>query len=222
MPPAPLKGPRKCPREYPSPLGGHRYLTGLEAASCLLKGQLHPSGAMTRLRASSRICPRDLRGSPRGPILDSCSPRALGELCHFCRSSPTSPLPFREPAGLGGGGEGVSVGLGESEPALPFGPVAGSGAAPGNPRPEMGMTPACEFWSGLRRLGSKQPWKDPPFVCEQVPDGAGMCRRAVVVPPSSLEPWSPGALRGRSKVGSSTGFDRCQKRKRHPLAITGS
>lgn len=97
---------------------------------------------------------------------------------------PPPPLPFWELAGLSGGGEGVSAGLGESGPPLhPFGPVAGAGAAPRYPWPEMGPTPACELLSGLRRLCLGQPREDPSWVCEQVLHGTGLL--------PDLEFWRP-------------------------------
>lgn len=112
----------KGPGKYLRPLRGHRYLRQGGDIQLPLKGTAPPLGSNDRLKASPRTYPRELRGPRRGLSLTAASPRALGERCRFCPSSASPSLPFREPAGLGGGGEGVSFGLRESEPARPFGP----------------------------------------------------------------------------------------------------
>lgn len=159
------------------------------SSQLLLKGTTPPFGSNDPLRASPRMYPWELQGSRRGLSLTALPPRALGERCCFCLPSSSPSLPFWEPAGLGGGGEGVSVGIRVSEPTRPFGPSAETGVAPGNPRPEMGPTPACELFSGLSRLCSRQPREEPPWLCEQVPHGAG-CR-----PASRCGPAAEGAAK---------------------------
>lgn len=118
VPQASLKGPGK----YLRLLRGHRYLTQGGSIQLPLKGTAPPFGSNDRLKASPRMRPRSCV-DPGGVYLGRLHPpRALGERCQFCPSSASPSLPFREPAGLGGGGEGVSFGLRESEPARPFGP----------------------------------------------------------------------------------------------------
>lgn len=130
------KGTGKVSAGVPPSLPGLRYLTGVGSSQLPLKGTAPPFGSNDQLRASPKDVSSGAAGTPEGTILDGCTPRTLGERCRFCPSSSSPSLPFRELAGLGGGGEGVSVGLGESEPALPFGPVAGLALHPGIPGPK--------------------------------------------------------------------------------------
>lgn len=160
VPQAPLKGPGKCPREYLPPLRGHRYLRGgerrEEAASCLLKGQLRPLGAMIRLWASPRMYPWELGGEgwepSRGPFLtaapqgrwaSSASSALPPHLLHF---------PFGSQRGWEGVGRASPSGLGSPSLLAPSAQSRGLALHPGIRAPRWGrlqlanFRPACAVW----------------------------------------------------------------------------
>lgn len=119
-----------------------------------------------------------------------------------------------------GAGRASPSGLGSPSLPAPLALISGASAAPGNPRSELGPTPAFELSSSLSRLGSGQPQEEPLWVWEQVPHGAGMS--------PGVQVWArrrSGALErcgGRREAGFSASFDRCQRRKRFPLLIAGA
>lgn len=160
------------------------------AASCLLKGQLHPLGSVTRLRASPRMYPRKVQGPPRGPSLTAA---LQGRWVRDAASAlPPSSLyfPFGSLQGWVGAGRASPPGLGSPSHPFPFDPFTGAGAAPGIPGPGMRPTPACELRSGLRRLGPGQSGEDPRGSASRCSTTDGMSPGAQVW--ARRPPWSPG------------------------------
>lgn len=158
-------------------------------------------GAVTRLRASPRMYPWKVRGPPRRPSL-TAAPQGRWARDAASALPPPPPLPFREPAGLGGGGEGVSAGLGESEP-----PVAPSALSrvlplhPGIPRRRCGrpqpanFRPACAIWV----LGS--PGRIPLGSASRCFTARG-CRPAPRCGPAAR----PGVLETAARLGLARGL----------------
>lgn len=189
------------------------------AASCLLKGQLHPLGSVTRLRASPRMYPRKVQGPPRGPSLTAA---LQGRWVRDAASAlPPSPLyfPFGSLQGWIEAGRASPPGLGSPSHPLPLWPFRGCWGctwvfpARGCGRPQhANFGPACAVWV----LGS--PGRIPVGLRAGAPR-QGECHPAPRCGPAGR----PGVLEtrgGRSEAGFSTGFDRCQ-RKSFPLEIVG-
>lgn len=172
-----------------------------------LKGTAPPFGSNDQAEGECWDVSPEVKRPPKVPSLRAA---AQGRWTRDAASASPPPLPFWELVGLSGGGEGVSAGLGESGPPLhPFGPVAGAGAAPRYPWPEMGPTPACELLSGLRRLCLGQPREDPSWVCEQVLHGTGLL--------PDLEFWRP--AKGAAMLSLTPGLtDVKEKASRSRLA----
>lgn len=145
--------------------------------------------------------PWKVRGPPKRPSL-TAAPQGRWARDAASAFPPPPPLPFREPVGLGGGGEGVSAGLGESEP-----PVAPSALSrvlplhPGIPRRRCGrpqpanFRPACAIWV----LGS--PGRIPLGSASRCSTARG-CRPAPRCGPAAL----PGVLETAARLGLARGL----------------
>lgn len=77
--------------------------------------------------------------------------------------------------------------IGESEPARPFGPVAGAGAAPGNPRSGMEPTPTWELLPGELGPGPGRPGKIPRGSARAARRRGDVARRSGAGPLRALE-----------------------------------
>lgn len=162
------------------------------AASCLLKGQLHPLGSVIRLRASPRMYPRKVQGPPRGPSLTAA---LQGRWVRDAASAlPPSPLyfPFGSLQGWVGAGRASPPGLGSPSHPLPLWPFAGAGAAPGYSRPGDAADPSMLTSVRPAPSGSWAARGGSPWVCEQGLHYRGnVTRRPGVGPPAALESWRP-------------------------------
>jgi hypothetical protein len=139
---------------------------------------------MTQLRASPRMYPWEPRRPPEGTIFGAVPQRRCGERCRVWPSSPF-PLPFREPARLGGGGEGVSVGLESPSPPASSARSLGRRCTRESPAPH-GPDPSRRTFVVPAPCGSGVAGEDPPWIFEQVPGVQVRCR---------CGPWRPGAPR---------------------------
>lgn len=166
---------------------------GVGAASCLLKRQLRPLGAMARLRASPRMYPRELRGPLRGPSLTAAPQGRWASSAASALPPPLLHFPFESLRGWVGAGRASPSGSGS--PSLPSPSALSRRLAlhPGIPGPKWGrpqpanFRPAC----AVRVLGS--PERIPRGSASRCPAARGCPPRAQV--PVRRRPRSPRAPR---------------------------
>lgn len=192
MPQAPLKGPRKYPREYLSPLPGHRYLTRVGSSQLPLKGTASPFGSNDRLRASPRMYPRELRGPPRG-LSFTAAPQGRWATDAASALPPPLHFPFGSLQGWVGAGRASPSGLGSPSLSSPSA-LSRGWRCPRESLARDGADPSLRTFVRPALSGS---WAAPEGMRAGAPRRGDVVRRPGVGPPPALEPWSPAEVAAR-------------------------
>lgn len=146
-------------------------------------------------------------------------PRALGERCRFCPSSSSPLLPFRESAGLGGGREGVSVGLRDSSLPAPSALFWGLALHPANLDSRWGRPQPANFRTACAVCVLDSPGGSSGGYTSKCLTARDVARRPGVGPPRVLKLWS--AAEGVERLALAPGLTDVKEEKRFPFVIAG-
>lgn len=144
-----------------------------EAASCLLKGQLRPLGAMIRLRASPRMYPWELGGPSRGLFLTAAPQGRWASNASSALPPHLLPFPFGSLWGWEGAGGRLRRAWGVRV-CSPLRPCCGPSRCTRESRAGNGVDRRTRTFVRPPPSGSSAAPEQPPWVFEQVPDGTGM------------------------------------------------